>query len=226
MGKNENANRGNNFKMIEDAAKVYGALFGLQLTDVLSLGAVFSYGTGWKCKSDYIFYSGTVLHMYRTMDKTQRYEGDITCNYRLNNYFKIFFGWKYIGFRADGEYDIYIEGGGPLGEGTFNIESDLSGPGLGLTLKLNLDDNLFFITTLSGIYMREKVETDINGYSNKTTDEDYNWAGPNATLNFTYAVPDTSASISLGGRYQYLIKLDEHSKNLLYGVMLTAIYSF
>jgi hypothetical protein len=226
MGKNDDTSSKNKYEAIDDAAMIYGALFALQITDDLALGAVFSYGTGWGCKADYMFYSGTYLHMYRTMDKMQRYEGDLTFNYRLTDMFKLFFGWKYYGFRGDGDYEIYFEGGSFIGSGTFNIEADSTGPGAGLTLKMNLVDNLYLISTLSGIYMKEKSVTDIKGYTNETNKEYYDSAGPNATINFTYVVPETTASLSLGGRYQYLVNLESHTKNQLYGLMLSAIYSF
>jgi hypothetical protein len=216
MGKKENLNHDNNFTMTEDAAMIYGALFSAQFTDDLAFGAVFSYGTGWECKSDYIYNNGTSdLHVFRNMDKMQRFEGDLTLNYRLTNVFKIFFGWKYYGQRGEGNYNVYF-GSTPVGNGTFNIQADSTGPGAGLTSKLNLAENLYFIVSVSGIYMKEYVETDVKGAKNETTKTDNYSTGPNTSANFTYVIPDTSVSLSLGGRYQYLINLDDHSKNQLY----------
>ncbi len=45
-------------------------------------------------------------------------------------------------------------------------------------------------------------------------------------MNLAYVIPDTSITLSIGGRYQYLIKLEDNTKNQFYGVMVTTIYSF
>jgi hypothetical protein len=228
MGKNESTSYNNNFEMTEPAAPVYGGLFSLQFTDRISLGGVFSYGTGWECKADYIYSpTGTPIHMYKSTNKMERYEADLTLNYALNNIFKIFFGWKYFGERGEGDwYYTLAAGGAVLARGEFDFTFNSTGPGLGLSSIFNLAENLYLITTISGIYQKSENVIKATNSSNPETEVSEKYLGGNGALNFAYVIPDTSVTLSLGGRYQYLKNMDKDSRILFYGVLFSAIYAF
>lgn len=228
MGKNDIANRNNNFEMTTPAALVYGGLFSAQFTDRLSMGGVFSYGAGWEGKADYLYNpTGTELHMYKTLTKMERFEGDLTINYTLTNIFKLFLGWKFFGERGDGNYQFTLAGSSAvLGSGEFEFLHKSTGPGLGLTSIFHIADNLYLITTLSGIYQRSNTTIKSTGYSTKETDSSDSQLGGNGLLNLAYVLPDLNVTFSLGGRYQYLRSIDEGTGNKFYGVLLSAIYAF
>ncbi|HNX25295.1 MAG TPA: hypothetical protein PKG60_14710 [Spirochaetota bacterium] len=228
MGKNESTSYGNSFEMTEPAAIVYGGLFAVQFTDRISLGGVFSYGTGWECKADYIYNpSGTEVHIYKSTDKMERFEGDLTINYALNNIFKIFFGWKYFGERGEGEYYFFpTSNPAAIFRGDFEIDFNSTGPGVGLSSIFNLANNLYLITTVSGIYQKSQTKTKITGYTNREDKESNEYFGGNGLLNLAYVIPETNVTLSLGGRYQYLKNMDDDTRILFYGVVLSAIYAF
>jgi len=232
MGKNESTGYNNNFDMTENAAIVYGGLFSVQFTDRISLGGVFSYGTGWKCKADYVYNpKGTEIHMFKDFNDIKRFEGDLTINYTLNEIFKIFLGWKYLASRGNGEY-YYFPTSTPsaIFRGKFERQFDSTGPGVGFTTIFNIAENLYLITTLSAIYEKSKTATKITGITNladnKESDYSSNYFGGNGTINLAYVIPETRVTISSGGRYQHLKNLDSSGKIVFYGAVLSAIYAF
>lgn len=226
MGKNEIGSRNNSFEMNEPAAIVYAGLFSFQFSERWSLGGVFSYGKGWECKSDYIYNpSGIEIHMYKQMPEMERFEGDLTINYKLNNIFKIFFGWKSLYSRGSGTfYYTTTSNSVILGNGDFKIASSSNGPGAGVSSIFNLADNLYLITTLSAIY--QKSEDSVKTSTGTDTTTPGSFSGANGTMNLAYVIPDSGVTLSLGGRYQYLKNWEKERVTKFYGVMLSAIYGF
>ena len=139
-----------------------------------------------------------------------RIDSDITLNYRLNYYFKVFAGAKHLGtYITEGErFRSY-------------------GPELGLGFTFPILDNLFFLANLSGFYLwGNEKQPDAGG---NTKINDY---GINSTLSLAYYIAPASTTISLGGKYQY-IKTDynddsegEYRKCTFYGVTLSVTYTF
>lgn len=229
MGKNDNQNSNNNFDMTTPGAPIFGGLLSVQMTDELSLGAVVSYGKGWECEADYLYYNGSYqLHVNKTLEKLQRFESDLTMNYAINDMVKLFFGWKYFIQKGEGTYSYYVVlSPATTGGGEFENTYTQTGPGLGLTLTFNVADNIYVMGSVSGIYLINKTESERTGSSNLTTTENDKSFGPNCTLNLVYVIPDSDATISLGGRYQHLMKTDDvGTSNRFYGTMITAIYGF
>ena len=135
--------------------------------------------------------------------KIKRNDSDLALNYRLNDYFKVFAGIKYMNFKQE-----------------FNHRG--IGPGLGLSATYPIADNLFLLGTLSGFYLWGKEEDTHDG------DTKYKEYGFNSTLSLAYYIASASTTISLGGRFQY-IKTDWSKDNMthkIYGATLTATYSF
>ncbi len=232
-GKEELQNYDNHFKMTKPAVPVYGALFGIQFDNRFSLGTVFSYGTGYKCESDYKYYNplapsaAKIVEMHREMTNSKRFESDITLNYALDNIFKIFIGWKYLGERGEGTwsgYDLVVTAWAPNGE--FKASSDYTGPGVGGTSTIHLVDNFYLITTLSGIYLRSRTTSEVSGDADWKREKKENYYGGNAAMNLAYLIPDTGVTLSAGGRYQYLKEFNTPNTNKFYGVMISAIYGF
>lgn len=234
MGKNEITSTYNNFSSVKPASFVYAGMVSGQFTDRFAIGGVFSFGTGWKFKSDYIYNpSGTEIHMYKNVSNMDRYEGDLTFNYSINNIFRIFCGWKHLAEKGTGNYYFLPTGAIALPQsyldtlkGDFDIFFQSYGPGTGLTAKFNVFDNLYFIMTLSGIYQKSSTKIEVSGYSNRTDEYNEKYVGGNNLINFAYVLPETYVTLSIGGRYQYLKNMDNGGDIKFYGIMVSTIYTF
>jgi len=139
--------------------------------------------------------------------KFKRKDSDLALNYRLNDYFKVFVGAKYLGFSHSAGADFLA-----------------FGPGLGLSATFPITDNIFLLANLSGFYLWGEHKGSGNKY-------DYNQYGINSTLSLAYYIAPASTTVSLGGRFQrykhvyeldYLVDGDVK----FYGITLTATYSF
>ena len=156
----------------------------------------------------------------KTTIKHKRTDSDLALNYRLNGYFKIFGGVKYMPYKSSGT------------DGTISSHSDHSGfgPGLGVSCTYPILDNLFLLANLSGFYLWSNED-----FSSDTGADDfkhnYKRYGFNSTLSIAYYIVPAATTISLGTRLQYY-KSDynyedvDYIDNLFYGVTLTATYSF
>jgi len=169
-----------------------------------------------------------------------RYDGDAALNYKINDYFKIFIGTKYLGYEYTLEFNY--NSGTPQSM-TADVEHKGFGPGGGISSVIPLGSDFYLLSNVSTMYLRgeEKVK-------NKTTDpsvtfdpvpaKKYKEYGINIGLSFAYYIPAASTTISLGGRYQaYTTKYDKKiqgndgivydtDKNKFWGVTLSAAYSF
>jgi len=182
-----------------DPSFLYGPVLSLSMTQDLNLSFVFLYGE---------------FDMDTGNDNIpiKRYDSDITLNYRLNSYFKVFLGGKYVGFTWD-----------PEGK------HQALGPGAGVSSILPVGGNFFVLGYVSGMYLWGEEEDPSRDY--KADAREY---GMNASLSLAYYISAASTTISIGGRYQQIdIKYDgsdndvtPDSKSRFYGVTLTAVYSF
>jgi len=185
-----------------DPTFLYGPVLSLTMTNDLSLAFVLLYG-----KFTMNFNSGS-----DSID-LNRYDSDLTINYRISNYLKLFAGAKYMGFTWD-----------PSGK------HQALGPGAGISTVFPLGNDFFLLGYLSGMYLKGKEE-DTKGQKYEVKTNEY---GGNASLSLAYYIQDASTTISLGGRYQQL-KIDyvdsskvitPNSMSRFYGVTLTAVYTF
>ena len=141
-----------------------------------------------------------------------RFDVDITLNYRLNDYFKVFAGAKML-------HTSTTMGGG---------EFESYGPGLGLGFTFPILDNLFLLANLSGFYLWGNEKNYDGGGNFKFKTNDY---GINSTLALAYYIAPASTTLSLGGRYQYIetnydANEDWTRKCTFYGVTLSVTYTF
>lgn len=141
----------------------------------------------------------------------ERYDSDTTLSYKLNQYMRIFGGLKYMGYKW--------EEGSHLG----------LGPGFGMGFTVPLNENLYCVLSISGMYLwTEQKEEDYTGGNIST---DYITYGINNSLSLVYMVPSSSVSLSIGGRYFYFHLTPErifqnHDKenHHFYGVTASAMY--
>jgi len=143
--------------------------------------------------------------------KIQRYDFDFAFGYRLNDFFKVFTGLKYMGYK----------------QGSYRYDS--FAPELGLKATLPIAENLFLIPTLSGFYL---LGSDIDNSVNRG--ENFNGYGVDSSLSFAYYITP-AININLGGRliyYKTNWKPDSYSPPLddittkIYGVILSASFTF
>jgi hypothetical protein len=185
-----------------DPAFLYGPVLSLAMSPDLSLSFVFLYG-----QFQMNFENGDP-----PMD-LNRYDSDLTLNYRISSYFKLFAGAKYMGFTwaANGKHAAL-------------------GPGAGISAVFPLGNDFFLLGYISGMYLMGNEDGDKSRqYKAETTEY-----GGNASLSLAYYIPGASTTLSLGGRYQQLkITYDDDNDGMtpdsmskFYGVTVTAVYTF
>jgi len=166
--------------------------------------------------------------------KIKRSDSDLALNYKLHDYFKVFAGAKYMAYEIKLAYDDYYRG--PCDSQSKHTSI---GPGLGLSSTYPITNNIFILGTVSGFYLFSAGE---KFKDNKIYDKDrptsmtvgYNEYGINTNISVAYYIAEISTVISLGARYQYFITdyydyepfLINSIKNKIYGIILTATYTF
>ena len=177
-----------------DPSLLYGPALSLKVSDDFNLTFVFLYG---------------LFELDQGSDGTEeihRIDSDLAINYRLNNYFKLFAGAKYMGYSM------------------VDFKHRSAGPGAGISAVFPLAGSFFILGNISGLYLWGRED-------NSSDKIDYNEYGGNAGLSLAYYIVPASTTINLGGRYQYFITNHDEStyKNnthKFYGITLSAIYSF
>ena len=171
-----------------DPAFLYGPVLAAKFTDNFNMTFVYLHGR---------FDAKDTANTF-TM---KRNDSDIALNFRLNNYFKLFAGMKYMSYSGIGNNTSY-------------------GPGLGISATFPILENLFLLANISIIYLWG----DNDG-------GDFKEQGTNSSLSLAYYIASASTVISLGGRYQeFTTVYDDNNKSRIkhefYGVTLTATYTF
>jgi hypothetical protein len=234
---------GTNTNYSLDPAFLYGPALSIKFNNDFNLTFVYLYG---QLEHKTIYLDNVILgNNVEAIYKFKRNDSDTALNYRLNDYFKVFAGIKYM------RYDIKLRADTrPNFADSYSCNSKhiSFGPGLGLSSTLPLTENIFLLGTLSGFYLfslGEKFEDNgiYNSFSisaQKNYKMGYKEYGMNSTLAIAYYIAPVSTVISLGGRFQYF-KTDYEKKwndsgnnnfyinsitNKMYGITLTATYSF
>ena len=236
---------------------LYGPALSVKFSEDFNLTFIFLYGK-FKItevdKHDEVMFMGASGY-YDIEYSFKRIDSDIALNYRLNDYFKIFAGIKYLSFSTDHSFDSLPTGWtkDDLRGMVYEIDRSGVGPGLGVTiiLPMLIFDNLFLISNISGFYLwtEEKkgyfssdlVPSGTGGPIDvKTKCKDY---GMNLTMSLAYYIQPIATTLSVGGRGQFVrTKYDSEYKQHLhkqknkygddyntsgfYGVTLTATYTF
>ncbi|MCL1864950.1 MAG: hypothetical protein FWF73_03985 [Spirochaetes bacterium] len=201
-----------------DPGFLYGPVISAKFNDDFNLTFVFLYG-----KFDATKKNASMA----AKAEFGRIDSDLALNYKLNNYFKVFAGIKYLA------YDIIPSSVSPYSI-KMNDKHISCGPGIGLSATIPITENVFCLATLSGLYMRgdDKVEATMWGIPHNLN-IDYNEYGVNSNLSIAYYISDLSTAISLGARFQYIIaNYNDNDIGLssirfkMYGVTLSATYTF
>jgi len=205
-------------------AFLYGPTLSVKLNSDFNITFVFLYGT-------FDTEKNTGAGGLMSKSKYQRSDSDLALNYRLNNYFKVFTGFKLLTYHiTPTKYD-------GMSFRITNMQPHVSyGLGSGLSAAIPLIDNLFCLGTVSGLYLlgADKVQMEeLPGNNPRNLKNKYNEYGINTTLSLAYYIAPASTVISLGGRFQYLKA--EYKQNpicldaitfAIYGVTMTATYTF
>jgi len=182
-----------------DPTLLYGPALSVKFNDSFNLSFVFLYGK-FEMKEE----GGS--------EDVTRMDSDLALNYRLNNYFKLFVGGKYMGYTQGNGFDH-------LG----------IGPGAGISAVVPVGGDIYLLGNASALYLwGEEEHTDDD--ENDVTDK-YNEYGLNSSLSLAYYIAPASVTLSIGGRYQYFKTTyeDEDIDELthqFYGVTAAATYSF
>jgi len=228
---NEHSIRKNN-NYAFDPAFFYGPAVSIKFSDDFNLTFVYLYSKFNYIENVYEDFGGK----YFVESKIKRSDSDLALNYRLSNYFKVFAGAKYLAYETKSSYDDtngehYTSGSKHTG----------IGPGLGLSSTYPVTGNIFLLATISGFYLYSDGEKfkDHGLYDNKSINPvkmtiGYNEYGINSNISIAYYIAEISTVISLGVRYQYFITdYDDYEpflinsiKNKIYGITLTATYTF
>lgn len=172
---------------------LYGPALSVKFNDDFNLTFVFLYGR-FEVKET----TGT--------KEITRADSDMALNYRLNNYFKLFIGAKYMSYKMT------------------DFDHSSVGPGGGISAVFPLGGNFFMLGNISGLYLWG-YHKDTNSSSNM------NEYGANSSLSLAYYIESASTTINLGGRYQYFktVYADQNmskQSHHFYGVTLSATYTF
>ncbi len=185
-----------------DPTFLYGPAISIKFSENYNLTFVFLYG---KFDMNEKNTGGT--------DELSRYDSDLALNYRLNSYFKIFAGAKYMAYEMT------------------DFKHRAIGPGAGISAVLPLGNDFYILGNISGLYLWGEHQQEDQTYG--TQKDKYNEYGINSSISLAYYIVPASVTLSLGGRYQF-IKSDfdsstESQSDLthhFYGITASAIYSF
>jgi hypothetical protein len=188
---------------------VYGPVLSMRFDESWSLAGVFLYGKF--ASKDKNSQNGG------PPDGISRFDSDLSLNYNINRYFKMFGGSKFMGFFWD--------------ENGNNGNHWSVGPGLGLGSTLPLTSSLYLLFNVSGTYSWGKHDDSGGGSNGKRTIKIVE-RGFNTNLSFAYYFASASTSVNLGCRYQYLfIDYPSDSSNkdeghYFLGPTFSVVYSF
>jgi len=191
-----------------DPELLYGPVLSAKINDDFNLTFVFLYGVFNVKETD------TDGSVYKY--DMSRIDSDIALNYRLNSYFKLFIGGKYMSYKYK------------LDDFDYSGNDRAFGPGTGISVVLPIGGNFFLIGNVGGFYLWGKE--DQSGEYAEEPDAKFKDYGINTTASIAYYIEPASTTINLGGRYQYLKSKydgdepDDTTK--FYGITLSATYSF
>ena len=224
----------NNNEYAFDPTFFYGPAISVKLNSDFNITFVYLYTRFDYTEDVYDDLGGT----YSVESKIKRSDSDFALNYRLMDYLKVFAGIKYLGYEIKLSYD-------DIKSETHSSQSKHNsfGPGIGVSCTYPIMDNIFILGTFSGFYLfstgedfEDNLLYDKVGDRGKPTSMTvgYNEYGINTNISVAYYISQISTVISLGFRYQYFITdyydyepfLINNIKNQIYGITLTATYTF
>ncbi|MBN1533859.1 MAG: hypothetical protein JXA20_14405 [Spirochaetes bacterium] len=224
-----------------------GPSLSLSLPAGFTLNAVFLWSSWYHAESTITngtYTGGCFIDAYRL--DIQKWDLDVNLNYALTDYLKLFMGMKHQGYTFD-------YSGTQLSTSTITpyygkVYFRGVGPGLGISLNINLAGPLFLLTNLSTLYLYSADR--MHFVATTHLQWAYHVVGFNGTVSLAWYIEPASLTVSLGFRYQYLcyylwdsrtndwfytaavagpvrgnrsiLTSDDH----FYGITLSAVYSF
>jgi len=145
-------------------------------------------------------------------DEINRVDSDISINYAINNYLKIFGGIKAMGYYWNNGHHHSL------------------GPALGIGLTIPVYGNFYLLGNISGMYNYGEHIDEESEYDDRRRSiiREY---GYNSTVSLAYYIENASTTVSLGGRYQYFrddyeLEQSDDADLRFYGITLSLVYSF
>jgi len=177
------------------------------------VGPVVSLGFSEKWNLSMVFLYGQFeMEEENNTNEINRVDSDISLNYVINNYLKVFGGLKAMGYYFD------------------NGRHQSIGPALGVGLTIPIVGNYYFLGNISGMYNygEHQDEDNESGNERRSIIREY---GFNSTVSLAYYIESASTTVSIGGRYQYFrddyeLEQSEDTDLRFYGITLSVVYSF
>jgi hypothetical protein len=216
-----------------------GPLLSLKINEKWSIDANYIYGKFESDRSGYVPFTVPILMIPLLISisqdrKTERHELDFIISHYIQQYVKIFVGFKYSGYFIDDQIKIIF----------FTMKSandnNYAGPVLGATFRIPLVSTLTLDPTITwvmqfGTYQPNTgflygIYNSISGIS--TTALMY--YGPEIALSLAYKIKQANITLALGGRFQYLMIKNigpggfpgDGSYEMSGGVNIMGMYSF
>ena len=230
---------------MNNSSFLYGPVISIKVNDKWSISGVFAFclHKGFSSNSYYYKYTGwtesipiigfTGFYSIIDVDKVDRYDADLTFNYRINKIFKFFFGCKYQGYEYKGNFLLLFTSAFSGLIPTFPIKLDTisklhsSGLGAGFGMNFHLGNSFFFLYNLSIIFLGGNLESRNFDKSNDL----FISYGFNTNQSFAYYIEKIKTTISFGYRFQFnrihaIENTYEEENDLFHGVLLSVIYTF
>ncbi|MCU0847790.1 MAG: hypothetical protein MUD12_07865 [Spirochaetes bacterium] len=250
----QNASKGIDVNM-NNSNVLYGPVMSIKFNDMWNVSALFVFSPhgGYGARSDFLAanvndfsefdvylnskfgtsYMPVLVEAVRVnVHYIKRYDLDLTADCWLNKSFKIFFGFKYQGYKMLGDMAVVFLNPQPIPglSKTMYSKYHLFGGGLGIGTTIHLVDSLFLVGNLSGFllegltfFKHESFREQRNGTSTY---------GTNGNLSFAYYIEDARTTLSLGYRAQVnwygkpdLSHDSVTNTGLFHGLMLSVIYT-
>ncbi len=195
-----------------DPAFLYGPSMAVKFNDDFNFTFQFLYG-----EFDWTDTYDSEEHKY----VFKRIDSDLALNYRVNSWFKIFAGAKYMAYKRDSAGAVDHQG---------------VGPGAGFSAVIPVGMNFYLLGNVSGAFLFGREENEQEDM-NLTIKSKYHEYGASGSLALAYYIEAASTTLSIGGRYQYF-KTDYYydsyddgagnsdMEHKFYGITASATYSF
>ena len=233
-----------------DFSRSFNVMYGPSLSVTLNrftLSSVFMYGNYYNRTKGIVFATvllngvpipsnNPVAHLTR---KSKKWVNDSAILYAITDYFRIFLGFKAHGYRYD---EIYDSQSGPQ---TFRNYSDVKvnnfGPGIGLSLNINIFGSFHLLYNISFIHLwgTEEISLQYRFVPNTYLVEPKGYFtsyGFTTSASLAYVFNSIHTTLVLGFRYQLLkyrqrnedISMNYYDGNfdVFYGVTMAAVYTF
>ncbi|MBP7586083.1 MAG: hypothetical protein KBA61_18715 [Spirochaetes bacterium] len=222
-----------------DPVMLLGPILNIRFSERWSLGLIFLVSQDIDVESSYDVDNSSGTPFPFTFNAVHswvfnRYDGDLTVNYRFDCGLGFFVGFKYLRWTAEGTYDITTTPEfGFVSHTDAEVNGLALGPAFGLSYIKQLKGMLFFTASASGMVIKSREEqrnatsTTLPAptYTDVTKTERPYYGGFNGMAGLGYYFSALSSTLILGGRLQYLKSKDE-PRDIFYGVTATAMYSF